>query len=76
MGKILETEIAGRKYLLNTDEEASYIDQISAAVTSKIFEIKNSGGVSPLDCAVMAALSFADELYKERAKRKKAAPPR
>jgi len=71
MSKHFETEIAGRKYLLRSDEEDSYIDQLAAAVTSKIYEIKNASGASPLECATMAAMSFADELYKERVTRKK-----
>ena len=74
MGKTLETEISGRKYLINTDESEDYVDQISAAVTSKILEVKNESGASPLDCATMAALSFADELYKELAKKRKTPP--
>lgn len=71
MGKTIETEIVGRRYLLSSDESEAYINELAEMVTVKIMEIKNQSGASPLACATMAALSFADELYKERNKGKK-----
>ena len=71
MGRSIETEIVGRRYRLNTDESEDYVNQLADAVTAKIVEIKNQSGASPVACATMAALSFADEFYKERNKNKK-----
>ena len=68
MGKTIETEIVGKRYLLNSDDSEDYIRQLSDIVTEKITEIKDQSGASPLACATMAALSFADELIKEREK--------
>jgi len=73
MKKTVEVEISGRQYILATDEEEAYMDQLAAAVSAKMLEIKNASGASELDSAIMAALGFADDLYKEAARRKKAA---
>ena len=71
MNRTIEAEIAGRKYLLLTDENEAYVSELSSVVTSRIFDIRRKSGASALDCVTMAALTFADELQKERLKREK-----
>ena len=71
-------EIGGREYTIKTDEDPNYIRELANQVSLKILEIKRDSGASALDCVTMAAMDFADHLYKEQNKKpapkKKAAP--
>ena len=71
-------EIAGREYQIKTDEDPEYIRALANHVSLKILEIKRDSGAAALDCVTMAAMDFADRLYKEQTKkptpRKKSAP--
>lgn len=64
MKRIIEAHIAGRRYLLNTDENLAYVNDLADEVTARIFDIKRDTGASPLTCATMAALMFADDAKK------------
>lgn len=71
-------EIAGREYQLKTDDDPSYVRELANMVSMKILEIKRDSGAAAMDCVTMAALDFADRLYKEQNKKpaaRKKAPP-
>ena len=69
--KCYEIEISGRPYRLSTEEDEPYVHQLAAAVTAQILKLKRETGASPLDCATIAALIFADELNKANDKLEK-----
>lgn len=62
-------EIAGREYTIKTDEDPEYIRGLANSVSLKILEIKRDSGAAALDCVTMAAMDFADRLYKEQNKK-------
>lgn len=78
MNNTVSVDIAGYTYQIRTDEEPEYVRELANMVTVKILEIKRDSGASVIDCAIMAALDFADCFLKEQQKkkpaRKKAAP--
>jgi len=62
--KIFEVEIFGEKYKLKSEEEKSYILNLSSYVDQKMREVAEELGISdPVKVAVLAALSIADEKF-------------
>lgn len=72
MNNTVTVDIAGYTYQIRTDEDPEYVRQLANMVSVKMLEIKRDGGVSTLDCAVLAALDFADFYQKEQQKKKPA----
>ena len=57
--------IDGRDYTIVAEEDEGYIRcKTAALVDEKITEVKSSGPVGTLDCAVLACLNVADLYYK------------
>lgn len=75
MMKDVTVDIAGREYMLRTDEDPDYVRELANLVTVKILEIKRDSGASAVDCATMAAMDLGDrylkELKKKQASKKK-----
>ena len=57
--------IAGQEYTLVGSEEPSYTEKVAAHVDEKVKEILDGARVSLVDGAVLAAVSIADEYFKE-----------
>lgn len=70
---LITIDIAGNPYRIRTDDDPEYVQKLANLVTVKILEVKRDTGAAAIDCAVMAALDFADRYLKETQK-KKAAP--
>ena len=56
--------IDGRDYTIVAEEDEGYIRKTAALVDEKITEVKSSGPMGTLDCAVLACLNVADLYYK------------
>ena len=69
MMKDVTVEIAGRDYMLRTDEDPDYVRELANLVTVKILEIKRDSGASAVDCATMAAMDLGDRYLKELKKK-------
>jgi cell division protein ZapA len=67
----VEIKVLGQTYTVKTDAEESHIQDVVRYVNEKIDEIlKKTRTVSSLNVAVLAALNIADDLLKEREKRR------
>jgi cell division protein ZapA (FtsZ GTPase activity inhibitor) len=63
-------EIAGNTYKIKTDDDPEYVRNLASLVTVRILEIKRNTAASSVDCAVMAALEFADQYTREIEKKR------
>ena len=59
--------IAGQEYTLMTADESEYVQRVAAHVDEQVRRISESGRVSMVDSAMLAALNIADEYFKEQA---------
>ena len=48
------------------EESPSYMQKVAALVDGKMSEIMDSGRVSRIDAAVLAAMNIADEMLKQQ----------
>lgn len=62
----ITVNIAGTDYTLMAEESPSYMQKVAAYVSEKMGVIMESGKISRMDAAVLAAANIADELYKEQ----------
>ena len=58
--------ICGTEYTLMAEESPSYMQKVAALVDGKMSEIMDSGRVSRIDAAVLAAMNIADEMLKQQ----------
>ncbi len=73
MGKerLVEIKVFGQTYTVKTDAEEEYIMEVAKYVNEKMEEVlKKTKTVSTLNVAVLTALNIADDLIKEKEKRK------
>jgi cell division protein ZapA len=73
MGKerLVEIKVFGQTYTVKTDAEEEYIKEVAKYVNEKMEEVlKKTKTVSTLNVAVLTALNIADDLIKEKEKRK------
>ena len=69
--RLVEIKILGQTYTVKTDAEEDYIYEVAQYVTEKMDEVlKKTKSVSTLNVAILTALNIADDLLKEREKRK------
>ena len=67
----VEVKVLGQTYTIKTDAEESHIQRVVDYVNEKIEEIlRKTKTISSLNVAILAALNIADDLLKEREKRK------
>jgi len=65
-GNVVEVQILGRKLLLSTESDESYVREIAEFVNDKMEEIRlASQSPSTLNVAILAALDIADEYFKQ-----------
>ena len=68
---LVEIRVFGQTFTVKTDSEKSHIQDVAEYVNDKIEEIlKKTRTVSSLNVAILAALNIADDLLKERERRK------
>lgn len=65
MKKSVEVSMMGQKFMVRSESEEDYIQQISSFVDKKIDEIQqNTKSVSSVHVALLAAMNIADEYFK------------
>lgn len=62
--------IAGQRYLVKSDADEAYVQSLAKAVDERVQALKGSRMVATQSDAVLAALQLADELEREKAKRR------
>ena len=62
----ITVSICGTEYTLMAEESPSYMQKVAALVDGKMSEIMDSGRVSRIDAAVLAAMNIADEMLKQQ----------
>ncbi|MGD0915861.1 MAG: cell division protein ZapA [Thermodesulfobacteriota bacterium] len=69
--RLVEISVFGQTYTVRTDAEESYIQAVAQYVNEKKEEIlQKTKSVSTLNVAILTALNIADDLLREKAKRK------
>ncbi len=65
MKRLIEVEIFGQTFTVNSEDDETYVRQLASYVDQRMRQV---GGTSktavPLRVAIMAAMSIADEYYK------------
>jgi cell division protein ZapA len=70
MKRSVAVTIAGQRYTIKSDADEAYVHSLAGVVNDKIKEVQKGAKTAPLQAvAVLAALQFADELERERARR-------
>ena len=68
---LVEIKVLGQTFTVKTDAGETHIQEVAEYVNGKIDEIlTKTKSVSSLNVAILAALNIADDLLKEREKRK------
>lgn len=62
ISKLVQVDIAGRRYSLSTPDDPEDLRLLADYVTTRILRIKRETGASPLDCATIAAMELAEDL--------------
>lgn len=71
MKKPVEVHIMGQKFMVRSDSDEEYIQQVSSYVDRKIGEVQqNTKSVSSVNVALLAAMNIADEYMKYRRTKK------
>ena len=69
--RLVEIKIMGQTYTVKTDAEEEYIQEVARYVNEKMDEVlKKTKSVSTLNVAILTALNIADDLLKERERRR------
>ena len=64
MANRINVSICDQEYTLVAEEEAAYMQKVSASVDGKMRQIIDTTHTSRCDAAVLTAVNLADELYK------------
>jgi cell division protein ZapA len=69
--KSVVVHIAGQRYVVRSDADETYLQQLAGFVNDRIAEVtqNTSKPVSSQNLTVLAALNIADDLFRERKKR-------
>ena len=71
----VEVTILGTKYLIRSEDDEAYIRELAGYVNYKLEEfVAGRSGVPLQRLVILTALNIADELFRERADRKRLAP--
>ena len=69
--RLIEIKVFGQTYTVKTDAEESHIQAVAKYVNEKMEEIlRKTRSVSTLNVAILTALNIADDLLREKEKRK------
>lgn len=67
MKKTTEVQIMGQKFMVKSESDDDYVDQVAVYVDQKINEvIQNTKSVASLNVAILAAMNIADEYFRFR----------
>ncbi|HPQ80838.1 MAG TPA: cell division protein ZapA [bacterium] len=67
MKKTTEVSIMGQKFMVKSDSNDDYVDEVAQFVDQKINEvIQNTKSVASLNVAILAAMNIADEYFRFR----------
>ena len=65
MKRLIEVEIFGQTFTVNSEDDDQYVRKLASFVDQRMRQITGSANVTvPLRVAIMAGLSIADELLK------------
>lgn len=65
MKKQIEIKVMGQKFMVRSDSNEDYINEVATFVDQKMSEVvKNSKAVASLNVAILAAMNIADEYMK------------
>ena len=68
---MVEIKVFGQTYTVKTDAEEDYIQEVARYVNEKVDEVlKKTKSVSTLNVAILTALNIADDLLREKEKKK------
>ena len=71
-GNAIKMTIYGTEYPIKGDTDIEYIKKVASYVDQKMYEVeRNTSAKSALKVAILAALNIADELFNERAEKKR-----
>ncbi len=69
--RTVQVEILGTKYVVRSEEDEAYIRELADYVAAKLEEfVSGRTGVPLQRLVILAALNIADELFRERARRR------
>ena len=69
MPRPVRITLQGKPYTLQTDEEERHVQEVATAVDRRVADLRAKLAGAPASEAMMfAAMTFADDLVKERAK--------
>ena len=67
MKKTIEISIMGQKFMVKSDSNDDYVNEVAGFVDSKINEvIQSTKSVASINVAILAAMNIADEYFKFR----------
>lgn len=65
MKKAIEIKVMGQKFLVRSDSNEDYVNEVAQYVDEKMNEVlKTSKSVASLNVAILAAMNIADEFLK------------
>ena len=64
MGKPHEIELLGKTFRLKSGYDEQYLETLASSVNERIEQIRESGVLSSVDAALLAALNIADEYHR------------
>ena len=71
--KSVTVTIYGHEYTLKGEADSGYVEKVADFVDRKMCEVaENSAVASTAKVAILAAINIADELFRERQKRREA----
>lgn len=72
MKKEVEIKVMGQKFLVRSDSNEEYVNEVASFVDEKVNEVlKTSKSVASLNVAILAAMNIADEFLRYKGKREK-----
>lgn len=65
MKKTTEVSIMGQKFMIKSESDGDYVNDVAGFVDQKINEVmQNTRSVASLNVAILAAMNIADEFFK------------
>ena len=72
MKKQIEIKVLGQKFVVRSDSDDDYVNQVAAFVDQKMNDVmKSSKTVASLNVAILAAMNIADEYMKYKQTKEK-----
>jgi cell division protein ZapA len=69
MGRPVKVTLLGRAFTVQSDDDEAHVQKCAALVDGRVADLKSRVGAQPdLTLTLLAALTLADDLEKERAR--------